>query len=221
MKKNYLKLTGLSLAIALLISSCMPEGETPMTSEAAKLANEVAEAGNQEVGIENLRKSPNGVAYQEKFTNSISLIPDTGFTFETPFPAFYPGTGVGNATYLGKAYSFINQRAQLSTEGPITVGAPVTMFFSKELAELGLTNIPDEVSSLTTDGKGNTIYFKNILNVTTPVSETRINFTADVEIIGGTGKFETATGQGKVVGFYNPQSETGAGETTLRATIKF
>ncbi|MFC5190738.1 hypothetical protein ACFPIK_03090 [Algoriphagus aquatilis] len=220
MKKNYLKLTGLSLAIALLISSCMPEGETPMTSEAAKLANEVADAGSQEGGFENLRKSPNGVAYQEKFTNSIGFVPAEGFNPDLKLPAFYPGTGVGNATYMGKAYSFINQRAEFGPQGPVTVGAPVTMFFAEQLAnEFGLTNIPDEVSSLTTDGKGNTIYFKNILNVTSPVSETRINFTADVEIIGGTGKFETASGMGKVVGFFNPGN--GAGETTLRATIVF
>jgi hypothetical protein len=221
MKMNYLKWSGLSLAITLLISSCMPEVEAPLANEASNLTEEVAIAGSEEVGFENLRKSPNGVAYQEKFSNSISLIPDTGFTLELPFPAFYPGKGVGNATYLGKAYSFINQRAQLGPQGPITVGAPVTMFFSEQLAELGLTNIPDEVSSLTTDGKGNAIFFKNILNVTTPVSATRINFVADVEIIGGTGIFKTASGTGKVIGFYNPLSETGAGETTLRATIKF
>lgn len=222
MKKNYLKLSGLSLAVALLISSCMSEVESPLaTNETTKLTEEVAIAGSEELGGENLRKSPNGVFYQEKFSNSISIVPDEGFTPEFPFPAFYPGIGLGNATYLGKAYSFINQRAIFGTQGPVTVGAPVTMFFADRLAELGLTNIPDEVSSLTTDGKGNAIYFKNILNVTTPVSPTRINFSADVEIIGGTGKFKTASGKGKVNGFFNPQSKTGAGETTLRATIVF
>ena len=216
-----MKFSGLGLAIILLVSSCMSEVEAPLANETAELANEVAIAGSEEIGGENLRKSPNGIFYQEKFSNSIKLIPDfeNGFTEEMPFPAFFPGTGIGNATYLGKAYSFINQRAVLGPQGPVTIGAPVTMFFSKELAELGLTNVPDEVSSLTTDGKGNTIYFKNILNVTTPVSSTRVNFVADVEIIGGTGKFETASGEGKVVGFYNPGD--GAGETTLRATIKF
>ena len=219
MKKNYFKLSGLSLAIALLISSCMSEVETPLVNETSALSKEIAIAGSEELGGENLRKGPNGVVYQEKFTNSIGFVPAEGFNPILGLPAFYPGTGVGNATYMGEAYSFINQKAELGPQGPVTVGAPVTMFSADKLAEFGLTNIPDEVSSLTTDGKGNTIYFKNILNVTTPVSPTRINFTADVEIIGGTGKFKTASGKGKVVGFFNPGN--GAGETTLRATIVF
>ncbi|MBC6366061.1 hypothetical protein [Algoriphagus sp. AK58] len=218
MKKIYLTWSGLSLIITLVLSSCVQEIEAPVVNEVPSAVENTVEA---DLGGENLRKSPNGVAYQEKFSNQLQLIPDfaAGFTPELPFPAWYPGTGVGNATYIGKAYSFINQRAFLSEQGPVTVGAPVTMFHAEKLEALGITNVPDDVSSLTTDGKGNTIYFKNILNVTNPVSETRINFVADVEIIGGTGIFATASGSGKVNGFFNPGD--GKGETTLRATILF
>lgn len=218
MNKSVLKWSGISLISVTIMSSCMQETEAPLSSEMSKLTEEIVVSG---LGGENLRKSPNGVAYQEKFTNQIEIIPDFagGFTPEIPFPAFYPGTGTGNATYMGKAYSFINQRAFLTQQGPVTVGAPVSQFFANQLADFGITNVPDEVSSLTTDGKGNTIYFKNILNVTTPASETRINFVADVEIIGGKGIFATASGKGKVNGFFNPVN--GKGETTLRASIIF
>lgn len=225
MKKNYLKLSGLSLAIALLISSCMPEGETPMTSEAAKLANEVADAGNHEIGGENFRKGPNGVFYQEKFSNQIIQFGDleNGWEEGDLFPAWYPGTGVGNSTFLGKSYSFVNQYASFNSEigFPVTVGASINQFqfIVDQMKVLGVNDVPDQVHSLTTDGKGNTIYFANILNITTPVSSTRTNFIAKVKIIGGTGKFEAAKGEGDVVGYFNPLS--GKGETTLRANIEF
>jgi hypothetical protein len=212
MKKIYLKWSGLSFLGALMLSSCMQETEAPAIAENLQLNSTVS----SEISIENLRKNPNGVVYQEKFTNQIFEERDNE---AVPFPAYYPGTGVGNATYIGKAFSFINQRAFIGETGPVTVGAPVSMFFSEELAELGITDLSDAVSSLTTDGKGNTVYFKNILNVTTPASETRINFVAEVEIIGGTGIFATAKGKGQVNGFFNPLN--GEGETTLRANIVF
>lgn len=218
MKKTFLKWSGLCLISAMLLSSCISDTEQPVVDEMAQELTESAEALSEG---ENLRKSPNGVFYQEKFTNQIFLVGDleNGWEEGMPAPAWYPGTGMGNATYMGKAYSFINQYATLGQTGLVTVGAPVTQFFEVELATLGLTNIPDEVSSLTTDGKGNAIFFKNIFNQTTPASETRVNFLAEVEIIGGTGIFENATGLGTVNGFFNPQD--GKGETTLRSNIKF
>lgn len=218
MKKYYLNWSGLSLILTIVLSSCMSEVEAPMANELAKT---VAESTEVVTGGENLRKSPNGGFYQEKFSNVIGFVPDIegGWVEGSPAPAWYPGTGVGNATHMGKAYSFINQYATFGQFGLNTVGAPVSEAFGDELAELGLTEIPDEVSSLTTDGKGNAIYFKNVLNVTTPVSAIRINFTAEVEIIGGTGIYERATGNGEVNGFFNPQD--GKGETTLRANIVF
>ncbi|RIW15843.1 hypothetical protein D0X99_10505 [Algoriphagus lacus] len=196
----------------------MSEVEAPVANEMAKTAEESSEVIS---GGENLRKAPNGVFYQEKFTNQIFLVGDeaSGWSQGAPAPAWYPGTGFGNATHMGNAYSFINQYATLGPNGLSTVGAPVTQFFESELADLGLTGIPDAVSSLTTDGKGNAIYFKNVLNVTTPASPTRINFVAQVEIIGGTGIYKTATGTGEVNGYFNPQD--GKGETTLRANIVF
>lgn len=218
MKQSQLKWTGLVLISGIVLTSCMPEAETPNTMELTKTAKESTQVVT---GEENFRKSPNGVFYQEKFSNEIGFVPDIpgGWEQGSPAPAWYPGTGVGNATHIGKAYSFINQYATFGPTGLNTVGAPVTQFFTTQLAELGLTEIPDEVSSLTTDGKGNAIFFENILNVTTPESAVRVNFVAEVKIIGGTGIYKTASGSGEVNGFYNPQN--GKGETTLRANILF
>lgn len=217
MEKPKLSWSGIALISGIILSSCMPEVEMPLASETTNASVESAEAIT---GGENFRKSPNGVFYQEKFSNEIGFVPDEGWEVGLPAPGWYPGTGVGNATHMGKGYSFINQYATFDpTTGLYTVGAPVTQFFTTELAELGLTDIPDEVNSLTTDGKGNAIFFKNILNETTPESAVRINFVAEVEIIGGTGIYKTASGSGEVNGFFNP--ENGKGESTLRANIVF
>lgn len=220
MKKNYLKLTGLSLAIALLISSCMPEGETPMTSEAAKLANEVADAGNQEVGGENFRKGQKEYFYQERFSNqSIAGQP------EVP-PFAFPGFGRGEATFLGRSFSFFNQYAISVPDQngqAETIAAPVTQFFSQQLTTLGLDveaidSNEKLVSSITTDGKGNAIFFNNVSNKVQFDSMGNITFVAEVEIVGGTGRFKGASGKGTVNG--NVGAE-GKGNTVVRAIIVF
>ncbi len=218
MKKNYLVVKIVfGLCAGIFATSCISDTESPILTEQLEKSVALSEGTS---GEENLRKSRE-YNYLEKFSNEIGFIPDVanGWVANAPAPAWYPGTGVGNATFMGKAYSFINQYASFSPYGLSTVGAPVTQFYSNELSDLGLVNIPDEVSSLTTDGKGNSVWYKNILNRTTPSSSTRTDFTADVEIVGGTGKFEGATGNGTVEGFFNPQD--GKGSTTLRASIVY
>ncbi len=218
MKKSYLvaKLV-VGLTAGIFVTSCISEPESPVLTEQLEKSIAISEGST---GEENLRISKEH-NYQEKFSNQIGFFPDfaNGGSYNAPAPAWYPGRGVGNATFMGKAYSFINQYASFGPSGLTTVGAPVTQYYEDELAELGLDNIPVEVSSITTDGKGNSIYFKNILNITTPFSSTRTNFTAEVEIVGGTGKFEGASGNGTVVGYFNPQD--GKGSTILKATIVF
>lgn len=218
MKKSYLVAKIIfGLTAGFLVTSCISEPESPVLTEQLEKSVALSEGTT---GEENLRKSQE-YNYLEKFTNEIGLVPDfaNGWQEGSPAPAWYPGTGLGNATFMGKAYSFINQYASFGPSGLSTVGAPVTQFYLIELEELGLENIPDNVSSLTTDGKGNSVWFKNIINVTTPASETRMDFIAEVEIVGGTGKFEGATGNGTVVGYFNPQD--GKGATTLRASIVY
>lgn len=216
MKKNYMKWSGLSLIFTIVLSSCMTEVETPVANDLAKTMEESAVVVT---GEENLRKGPNGVFYQEKFTNQSIEIEEN--------PAAFPGFGQGQATYIGKAYSFFNQYAMgLPDENGVvfTVAAPVTEFFSEQLIGLGLDldaiNANSEiVSSLTTDGKGNSIWFNNLSNEARFDSEGNITFEAEIEIVGGTGKFQGATGFGSVIG--NVNSVDGKGNTTVRANIVF
>jgi hypothetical protein len=170
-------------------------------------------------GEENLRKTTER-NYSERFENSLFMVPGPGYEEGKPDNAFYPGTGTGNSTHMGKALTFINQFAQFGPDGLGTIGAPVTKFFEEQLTDLGITNIPDEVSSITTDGKGNSVWFKSISNqVVFNESGTRAEFKAEVEIIGGTGKFEGATGSGEVNGFFNPA--TGQGASTIKGRISY
>ncbi len=215
MKKNYMKWLGVFLTGTLMLSSCMSEVEAPVANDVAKTLDESTEVVS---GGENLRKGT-AYNYSEKFSNQLFEVPYEG---ENPFGiAFFPGSGTGMANRMGKATSFLNQLAIFDpkTNGVVTINAPVTAFFTNELNALGLTGIPDEVSSLTTDGKGNAIWFKNIRNITTPISETLTQFEAEVEVVGGNGRFSRARGQGIVTGTFNPQN--GKGNSILEARIDY
>lgn len=220
MKKNYFKLSGLSLAIALLISSCMSEVETPLVNETTDLSKEIAIAGSEELGGENLRKGQKEYFYQERFSNQ-SIARQPGVP-----PFAFPGFGRGEATFLGRSFSFFNQYAvsEPDQNGQAeTVAAPVTEFFSQQLTRLGLdVDAIDSneklVSSITTDGKGNAIFFNNLSNKVQFDLLGNITFVAEVEIVGGTGRFKGASGKGTVNGNVGAD---GKGNTTVRATLVF
>ena len=92
-----------------------------------------------------------------------------------------------------------------------SVAAPVTQFFATQLALSGITGIPGDVSTITYDDYGNSIWFHQTSSTTTPESETRLNFIATADIIGGTGKFEGASGTTTIHGYLNPADNTDAG----------
>lgn len=211
MKKSYLVPSMLVVLTAgVFATSCISESESPVLTQQLEKSNALSEGA---LGDENLRKLPE-FNYSEKFTNQITPKME-GYNEFGPI-VFLPGTGVGNATFLGKSYSFINQMAV----GPLTtISAPVTQYYSEELEEMGLTGIPDNVNSLTTDGKGNAIYFESGTNSAVMVTDTKTEFSAELIIVGGTGKFSGATGKGRVEGFYNPQN--GVGSSAVKADIKF
>jgi hypothetical protein len=213
MKQIKLSLSGLILMCVIILSSCMPEVEAPVNNES--VTNEPA---GEVSGGENLRKGSE-YNYSEEFANQLFQVDYSG---NNPLGiAFFPGKGTGMANRMGKATSFMNQLAKVDTNtgGVITVNAPVTQFFANELGNLGLTGIPDEVSSLTTDGKGNAIWFTNIKNITTPISATLTEFEAEVEVVGGNGRFSKSHGKGVVKGTFNPM--TGQGSSVLRARINY
>lgn len=221
MKKNYLKLSGLSLAIALLISSCMSEVEAPLVNETTGIVNEVAIADSEELGGENFRKKKKEYYYQERFSNqSIAGYPGVS-------PIAFPGFGKGEATFLGRSYSFFNQYALGVPDQngvAFTAAAPVTEYFEKELTRLRLkvdeiNDNPELVSSITTDGKGNAIFFNNVSNRVQFDAMGNLTFEAQVKIVGGTGKFKGASGEGTVKG--NVLAESGRGNTVVKAKIEF
>ncbi|MDF2158009.1 hypothetical protein [Algoriphagus sp. CAU 1675] len=209
MKKHYMFQKGL-LAIAsavTIFTSCISDGEEPLV-EVKPLEAELLVTDPS--GEENLRKSDTPYTYIEVFKNQIMP------SGEPPLYDYLPGSGVGLGKYLGKSYSFINQK-------PITPlmseGAPVTMFFEDDLAALGITDIPDNVSSVTVSNGGHALFFESGLNEGKLVSNDRIEFEADLTIVDGRGKFEGVTGTGKVTGFFNPN--TGEGQSKVIAEIIF
>lgn len=154
-------------------------------------------------------------AYKDNFDTWYQFVPDiaNGWTPEYgPFLAWYPGGGVGNATHIGRANTYFNQYVPFTPPNFSSVPAPVIMFFDLALTAAGFPGIPSTVQSIVYDTKGNSIWFLGDGNtVSTPVSPTRIEFTGISTIIGGTGKFEGATGEVTLSGYFNPQDQQDAG----------
>lgn len=154
--------------------------------------------------------------YKDAFDTYYQFIPDVanGWVAPNPGPAWYPGGGEGNVAHMGKALTYFNQYASLGPTGFGSVAAPVNMFFASQLSAIGLA-IPGNVSSIVFDKKGNSIWFRLMSNTTIQESDIRVNFTGDVDIVGGTGKFEGATGKVKLSGYFNPQNPGDAGVSNV------
>ena len=153
-------------------------------------------------------------AYRDSFDTWYRFVPDiaNGWTPDFgPSKAWYPGGGDGNAAHLGKCHTFFNQYVPFNPPSISSVPAPVTQFFGGELTAAGLTNIPANVSTITYDDNGNAVWFYQTSSVTTPESSTRLNFVATADIIGGSGKFEGATGSITINGYLNPTDPSDAG----------
>lgn len=223
--KNSYKSVLLALGLSLVFWSCSMESEnqTPLQNELKEPSIEEALALWDELDTEagmpvNSRKRVD-YNYFEVSKNQIGFIPAPGNT-GGPAPAFYPGVGEGIATRMGKMKSFINQFATFENGQLVTVGAPVVDVYAPALALLGLTNVGNAVNSVTVDNKGNAIYFKNLKNTVTPVSPTLSSFTAEIQIIGGSGRFKKASGEGVVRGNFNPVTGEGRSVTLAELSLK-
>jgi hypothetical protein len=147
--------------------------------------------------------------YRDTFDTWYNFVPDEengwnpGFG---PYLAWYPGGGEGNVSHMGRANTFFNQYLPFTPPNFGTIPAPVTMFFDEELTEAGYPGIPSTVQYITFDKKGNSVWFWGSGTTTsTAVSPTRVEFTGVSNIVGGTGRFEGATGQVTLYGYFNPQ----------------
>ncbi|WP_144603985.1 hypothetical protein [Algoriphagus algorifonticola] len=218
MKKNYFFAKSfLILASAFIVTSCISDTEGPL-EETASLEKSLEVKDSE--GGENLKKG-GLVEYKDSFANQIialgevegQFVPVDPMTFDGV--VYLPGNGKGKARTMGNVYSFINQ----VITGPATSeGAPVTQFFAQDLADLGITGIPDNVHSVTVNEAGHALFFESKTNVASPMAPDRVEFEADLIVVGGTKKYENATGTGKVIGYYNPMN--GEGESTVTALIK-
>lgn len=224
MQKIY-KWSAFAAVISFGLYSCSIDEEQVMTvqDEVSELTIERAFAKwdklDEEAGFPLNSRRKTEYNYFEETDNQLWFVPGDGYV-GGPAPGFYPGVGTGKATKMGNISSFINQFATFQNNALVTVGAPVSMFFTNELTALGISNISDNVSSLSADGKGNAIFYQNISNTVTPVSETLSTFLAEVKVIGGTGKFKGAKGTGVVRGNFDPTSGAGSSVTLIDLKLK-
>lgn len=122
-----------------------------------------------------------------------------------PTAAEFPGGGDGYCNQLRPAHVRFNQRIIFAAfqQQPL----PVVLAFP-ELSVFGLPTT--SVNSIVYDDKGNSIWFEGGGNGT-PISPTRIEFTVNSKIVGGSGKFKGAYGNTTTKGYFNPQNNQDAG----------
>ncbi|MGZ5247560.1 MAG: hypothetical protein ACXWV5_11025 [Flavitalea sp.] len=200
MKTNTISMAALAVGLCLSLISCKKDMVNNMEDETLSRAAKLRE--------------PVKRAYRDSFDTQFQFIPDIANGWDpenpTPFLAWYPGNGDGNASHMGKAKTYFNQYVPFNPPFFSSIPAPVNMFFSEALALAGYPGIPDAVNSIVYDKKGNSIWFRQTSNSTSPESATRINFTGTSSIIGGTGKFVGATGEVTLNGYFNPLDQQDA-----------
>lgn len=154
----------------------------------------------QEPGLSN--KSPEKTtgqmptrAYRDSFDIDLGYFPDfaAGWTMaDRSAPVWYPGTGPGNATHVGKATAYFNTHT-VRIDGVVTVfNAPVNKYYDTAL----LFTVPENVGLVVLDDKGNSVWFRIPEGLpSVHLDATHVLMQGKVLIVGGTGKFAGATGE--------------------------
>lgn len=160
-----------------------------------------------------VQKQNKQLPFKGSFSTFFNFIPDIagGWVPPNPAPAWYPGGGSGNLTHVGICQTYFNQYVTFGPTGLQSAGAPVNMFFAAPLAAAGYT-VPNTVTTIFYTGQGKSVWCQAVgIGSTNPVSPTRVEFTSNMNIIGGTNQFSGAMGQCTLNGYFNPQNPQDAG----------
>lgn len=192
-------LSALSLALGCQKETVFSSDQEPGSATALKAASQ---------------HKPETRAYRDSFVVVLGFYPDFagGWTPADPdAPTWYPAEGKGNATHMGNANVYFNTHT-LRVAGTVTVfDAPVGMFYGPQVEQFGISPT-DEVTLVTYDGKGNSVWFrlkeKETGMPTWHLDATNIAMEGQMLIVGGSGKFEGATGETTFHGTFDQASLT-------------
>jgi hypothetical protein len=141
---------------------------------------------------------------------------------------YFPGSGTGTVSHLGRSTNVFNQLAYIQPPGEAILGSvaapvasiptyPVAGEFSAFIPFNTSLAIPDNVgrnivNSVFYNQKGDAIFTSAITGSsrTEFVSSNRINFYGKGLIVGGRGRFEAATGEFDFNGHFNPENNNDA-----------
>jgi hypothetical protein len=170
--------------------------------------------------------------FKGSMVTSTILIGDeeAGWTEGNLLPAWFLGSGEGNATHIGKFSAYFSQYGiPVGVNEAQVVGAPVTMFFTDELlalftpAEIALmTEL--EVSVVIYDKHGNSIWSARVPLTRNLVLDDASNVEVYQEllIVGGTGRFAGASGAFTLSGYTEINSTgPGRGEVQMDGVIVY
>ncbi|WP_299708010.1 hypothetical protein [uncultured Pontibacter sp.] len=170
--------------------------------------------------------------FKGRMVTSTILIGDeeAGWTEGDLLPAWFLGSGEGNATHIGKFNAYFSQYGiPVGVNEAQVVGAPVTMFFTDELsalftpAEIALM-AELEVSVVIYDKHGNSIWSARVPVTRNLILDdaSRVEVYQELVIVGGTGRFAEASGSYILSGITEVSSSgPGKGEVQIEGVIVY